>query len=156
VSASAVAQKSAGENTQSEDLVCEDFDTQAEAQDELDTDPSLSDTLDSNDNGEACDEVFGDSPGESSGGSQSGSSSGAGASAGGTTTGAPKKSPAAPKTPSPAPKTPPPAPNPPPVRDEGELMQAGGPSAGPVPMMPGGGCPKEFPQERDGACYSSP
>src|SRR4051812_46998575 len=82
-SASTVAQKTTGENTQSEDLICEDFDTQAEARDKLDMDPSLSDTLDSNNNGEACDEVFGDSLGESSDGSQPDTSSGAGASAGG-------------------------------------------------------------------------
>ena len=38
-------------------------------------------------------------------------------------------------------------------QDSGELMKAGGPSEGPVPVMPGGNCPKEFPTERGGACY---
>ena len=39
------------------------------------------------------------------------------------------------------------------AQDLGELMKAGGPSEGPVPVMPGGNCPKEFPTERGGACY---
>ncbi len=34
----------------------------------------------------------------------------------------------------------------------GELLQAGGPESGPVPRMPGGGCPEEFPIEAGGAC----
>lgn len=32
------------------------------------------------------------------------------------------------------------------------LLQAGGPANGPMPLMPGGGCPKEFPVEENGAC----
>lgn len=35
----------------------------------------------------------------------------------------------------------------------GQLMNAGGPADGPIPVMPGGSCPTEFPVERDGACY---
>jgi len=53
-----------------------------------------------------------------------------------------------PKTPSPAPKTPSPAP-----KDSGTLMNAGGPTTGPMPMMPNGSCPREFPTVRDSACY---
>ena len=33
------------------------------------------------------------------------------------------------------------------------LLNAGGPTTGPVPPMPGGGCPAEFPVSRNGACY---
>jgi hypothetical protein len=33
------------------------------------------------------------------------------------------------------------------------LFQAGGPEGGPVPLMPNGSCPREFPTARDGACY---
>jgi hypothetical protein len=33
------------------------------------------------------------------------------------------------------------------------LMNAGGPTAGPVPLMPGGGCPEEYPVRRHEACY---
>jgi hypothetical protein len=35
----------------------------------------------------------------------------------------------------------------------GNLLEAGGPSSGPVPLMPEGGCPREFPTMRYGACY---
>jgi len=35
----------------------------------------------------------------------------------------------------------------------GNLLEAGGPSSGPLPLMPDGGCPREFPTMRDGACY---
>ena len=35
----------------------------------------------------------------------------------------------------------------------GTLMNAGGPSEGPAPKMPGGGCPEEFPVEKDHGCY---
>ena len=35
----------------------------------------------------------------------------------------------------------------------GSLLEAGGPSSGPLPLMPNGGCPREFPTMRDGACY---
>jgi hypothetical protein len=40
-----------------------------------------------------------------------------------------------------------------PQQKAGQLMNAGGPADGPIPLMPGGGCPAEFPTERDGACY---
>jgi hypothetical protein len=40
------------------------------------------------------------------------------------------------------------------ANDGGELMEAGGPAAGPVPTMSGGSCPPEFPVERDGACWA--
>jgi hypothetical protein len=36
---------------------------------------------------------------------------------------------------------------------KGELFDAGGPSVGPVPLMPDGGCPAEFPVGRNWACH---
>ena len=36
---------------------------------------------------------------------------------------------------------------------DGDLLKAGGPTYGPVPLAPGGGCPEEYPIERGGACY---
>ena len=36
-----------------------------------------------------------------------------------------------------------------------DLMEAGGPAAGPLPLMPGGGCPGEFPVREGDACYAS-
>ncbi|MDQ3637603.1 MAG: hypothetical protein M3426_06355 [Actinomycetota bacterium] len=35
------------------------------------------------------------------------------------------------------------------------LLEAGGPGEGPVPPMPSGGCPKEFPLQKGKACYYS-
>lgn len=37
---------------------------------------------------------------------------------------------------------------------EDNLLRAGGPDDGPLPLMPGGGCPREYPLELSGACYS--
>jgi hypothetical protein len=36
-----------------------------------------------------------------------------------------------------------------------DLFVAGGPSSGPVPLMPDGSCPAEYPLERSGVCYPS-
>jgi hypothetical protein len=49
------------------------------------------------------------------------------------------------------PPPPPPRPTPPP--NQGELFKAGGPSDGPAPMLPSGGCPKEYPEQQGGACF---
>lgn len=38
---------------------------------------------------------------------------------------------------------------------KGDLLEAGGPQSGPMPLMPGGGCPAEFPVERGDACHSA-
>jgi hypothetical protein len=35
----------------------------------------------------------------------------------------------------------------------GDLFDSGGSNIGPVPLMPDGGCPSQFPAERNGACY---
>jgi hypothetical protein len=34
-----------------------------------------------------------------------------------------------------------------------DLFESGGPRSGPLPLMPDGGCPKEFPVRTNGACY---
>ena len=36
------------------------------------------------------------------------------------------------------------------------LFESGGPEDGPVPPMPGGGCPEEFPVEKGDGCYAGP
>ncbi len=43
------------------------------------------------------------------------------------------------------------SPTPQPPRD---LFNAGGPSNGPVPLMPDGDCPVEYPEKHNGLCYS--
>ena len=37
--------------------------------------------------------------------------------------------------------------------DTRRLLEAGGPTTGPVTTIPGGGCPKEYPVERGGVCH---
>jgi endonuclease YncB( thermonuclease family) len=55
-------------------------------------------------------------------------------------------------TPTPAPTpSPSPAPSPPPI--ERTILESGGPEGGPVPLMPGGGCPVEYPTQRGALCY---
>jgi len=48
--------------------------------------------------------------------------------------------------------SPPPSP---PDRNPGMLMEAGGSTEGPVPRMPSGSCPKEFPVEKGQGCYGA-
>ena len=66
------------------------------------------------------------------------------------TTPKPKTTPSPPPPPRPSPPPPPrptPAPAPP--------FKAGGVEAGPVPLMPNGSCPKEFPIKQGKACYAA-
>jgi micrococcal nuclease len=55
-----------------------------------------------------------------------------------------------PPKPIPEPTTPAPPPLPPPERT---VLDSGGPENGPVPLMPDGGCPVEYPHERGALCY---
>lgn len=61
----------------------------------------------------------------------------------------PKTSPP-PRPPTPPPPSPPPSPQP---KTPSTALKSGGVADGPVPLMPGGECPKEFPNQRAGACY---
>lgn len=141
-------------------LFCEDFDSQAEAQQYLREDPSDPDELDEEegeDDGIACENFSYDNPEEdlnpvTEAIDEPEATSGARP----TTTPSPPPPSTTPRpTPPPPPPTPPrpPAPSPPPAPNPGTLMNAGGPTTGPVPQTPDGSCPKEFPQERSGACY---
>jgi hypothetical protein len=67
-----------------------------------------------------------------------------------TATASPSPTPA-PTTPAPTTPEPTRSPAPKPNRD---LFDAGGPTVGPAPLMPGGGCPKEYPIKRADACYT--
>jgi hypothetical protein len=40
-----------------------------------------------------------------------------------------------------------------PDQQPADLFNAGGPTDGPVPLMPDGSCPAVFPVEQNGACY---
>ena len=64
--------------------------------------------------------------------------------------------PAAPQPTTPQPTTPQPTtPQPAPATPLGDrtVLDSGGPENGPVPLMPGGGCPVEYPIERGDLCY---
>ena len=150
------------EGLSGEDILdCPDFEDQQEAQDSLEADPSDPDKLDADGDGQACEEEFGDEAGGSTtGDSTTGGSTTRDSTMGDSTTGTPKTPSPAPKTPPPAPKTPPPPPKapsppppPPPSPPPAPPFNAGGPSSGPVPIMPGGDCPKEFPAKRGEVCY---
>ena len=68
-------------------------------------------------------------------------------------TSAPASTPAS-TSPPPKPK-PSPKPKPPPKpKPKGNLFDSGGPTVGPAPLMPDGGCPKEYPIKRADACYT--
>ena len=57
-------------------------------------------------------------------------------------------------SPTPEPTRPEPAPSPSATpQPNPDLLDAGGPENGPVPLMPHGGCPAEFPVARDNLCY---
>ena len=63
----------------------------------------------------------------------------------------PSPSPSPGPSPSPSP-SPSPGPSPQP-KGPSTILNSGGPEDGPVPIMPGGGCPKEFPVEKGKGCY---
>jgi hypothetical protein len=66
-----------------------------------------------------------------------------------------KLSPSEKSFPPPPKQQPPPQPAPPPqpTPAPAPAFKAGGSEAGPVPLMPSGGCPKEFPVKQGNACY---
>ncbi len=41
----------------------------------------------------------------------------------------------------------------PPTPPRGPTLDSGGPEHGPVPLLPGGSCPAEYPVQRGGVCY---
>ena len=112
---------------QTDQYDCASFGSQESAQAELSKDLSDPSNLDGDDDGIACERLLGGSPSAT-------------ATATATATASPTAtatvSPTA--TASPAPKT---------------VLDSGGPEHGPVPLMPGGRCPEEYPVERGGACY---
>ena len=150
-------------------LDCDDYASQAEAQAALREDPSDPNVLDEDpgpDDGIACETTQYDDPARDEVPVTEAVGDGASSPPSTTiTTPPPTSSPpprTSPPTSSPPPKMPPPttgasppgstaSPNPEPPRD---LFNAGGPTNGPVPLMPDGGCPEAFPVKRGGLCYS--
>ncbi len=111
---------------QADQYDCASFGSQESAQAELERDPSDPNNLDSDGNGVACDDQSTSTTSSAPPSSVSPSS-------------APPSRPSAPPTPRPQ-RTP-------------TLLNAGGPTNGPVPVMADGDCPVEFPNKRNGRCF---
>lgn len=121
---------------QSSQLECAGFASQESAQTALERDPSDPSGLDPDGNGRACDDYDYDDSDTDDSESTSPSS--------------PSPSSASPGSVSNPPSTASPRPE---AQGDRNLFASGGPKTGPVPRMPDGGCPAEFPVKRDGLCY---
>jgi hypothetical protein len=130
---------------QSNQYDCASFGSQQSAQAELERSPSDPNDLDPDGNGRACDDydysastTTQSSPSPSSTSPSSPSPS--------------NPSPSSPSPSSPSPSSPSPSSKPSPQGDR-NLLDAGGPTKGPAPLMPDGGCPPEFPTKHKNLCY---
>ena len=123
---------------QADQYDCASFGSQESAQAELERDPSDPNDLDPDGNGRACDDYDYSTSAANSPLPSSPSPSTA--------------SPSSPSPSTPSPSSPSPSPKPRPQGDR-NLLNAGGPTKGPVPLMPGGGCPPEFPTEQNNLCF---
>jgi hypothetical protein len=115
---------------QSNQYDCASFGSQQSAQAELERNPSDPNDLDPDGNGRACDDY-----------DYSASTTTQSSPSPGTTTQSSTSS----SSPSPSSKP----------RPQGDrnLLDAGGPTKGPVPLMPDGSCPPEFPTKHKNLCY---
>jgi hypothetical protein len=133
---------------QSNQYNCASFGSQRSAQAELERDPSDPYDLDSDDNGSACDD-YDYSASTTSNISTSNTTQS------NTTQSSTSPSSASPSSASPSsasPSSPSPTSNPRPQGDR-NLLDAGGPTNGPAPLMPDGTCPLEFPTKHNNLCY---
>jgi hypothetical protein len=125
---------------QADQYDCASFGSQDSAQAELERDPSDPNNLDPDGNGRACDDYDYGSSSTSSAPSSSASPSSASSSnpsPRSVSTGDPSSSA------SPSPKS----------QGDKNLFNSGGPTSGPVPLMPNGACPPAFPVKHNGLCY---
>jgi hypothetical protein len=123
---------------QSNQYNCASFGSQQSAQAELERDPSDPNGLDTDGNGRACDDY-----------DYSASTTNT------STQSSPSPSTASPSTASPSspsPNSSSPSSRSRPLGDR-NLLAAGGPTNGPAPLMPDGGCPPEFPTKHKNLCY---
>jgi hypothetical protein len=123
---------------QSDQYDCASFGSQQSAQAELERDPSDPNDLDSDGNGRACDD-YDYSASTSNTATQSSPSP--------RTTSRSSPSASSPSASSPSPTS-----TPEPQGDR-NLLNAGGPTNGPAPLMPDGTCPPEFPTKHKNLCY---
>jgi hypothetical protein len=115
---------------------CSSFPSQEAAQAALERDPSDPYNLDTDGNGLACDgNVYSTNTANNLSSSSASPSS--------TSSSSPFPSSPSPSSTSPRPGS----------RTTNDLLQSGGPTSGPVPLMPNGGCPAEFPTKHAKLCY---
>ena len=110
---------------------CASFGSQASAQAELERDPSDPSNLDADDDGQACEDY------DYGTGVNSSPLPDTTSRASPTSSPSPSSSASASATPQP----------------DRNLFDSGGPEKGPVPLMPDGGCPVEYPTQRGDLCY---
>jgi hypothetical protein len=122
---------------------CASFGSQESAQAELERDPSDPSNLDPDGNGRACDDYDYSASTTNSTTINSASPSSPSPSS-------PSPSSSSPSKLSPSSLSASPKPRP---QGDRNLLDAGGPTNGPVPLMPGGGCPSEFPAKHNNLCY---
>jgi hypothetical protein len=107
---------------------CQSFGSQQSAQAELERNPTDPYNLDPDKDGQACEDY----------------DYGSGSTASPTVTSSPTTTSSPTSTASPTPTS---------DQYNRELFKAGGPTSGPVPLMPDGSCPAEYPVRQNGACY---
>ncbi|HEX5848955.1 MAG TPA: hypothetical protein VFY59_07130 [Rubrobacter sp.] len=114
---------------------CSSFDSQQSAQAALERDPSDPDDLDADGNGSACDDYDYSTTSNTQSSPLPSSASPGSSSTSDSSTSSPSPSSGS--------------------RPQGDrtLLDAGGPTSGPVPLMPGGTCPPEFPTKQQDLCY---
>jgi hypothetical protein len=123
---------------QSNQYNCASFGSQQSAQAELERDPSDPNDLDSDGNGRACDDY--DYSASTTNNTISST----------TTQRSPSPSTTSPSSPSSSSPSPSSKPRP---QGDRNLLNAGGPTNGPAPLMPDGTCPPEFPTKHKNLCY---
>jgi hypothetical protein len=125
---------------QSNQYDCASFGSQQSAQAELERSPSDPNDLDPDGNGRACDDYdYSASTTTQSTTTQSSPSPSS-------------TSPSSPSSSSPTPSSRSPSSKPTPQGDR-NLLDAGGSTKGPAPLMPDGSCPPEFPTKHKNLCY---
>ena len=117
---------------------CASFGSQESAQAELERDPSDPSNLDPDGNGRACDDYDYSASTTNSTTINSASPS------------SPSPSSSSPSKLSPSSLSASPKPRP---QGDRNLLDAGGPTKGPAPLMPDGGCPPEFPTKHNNLCF---
>ena len=133
---------------------CASFGSQEAAQAELDRDPRDPNNLDPDGDGQACDDYSYSGGGTTTSASPASTSASPESTTGGSQSNAsPTSSPSASASPGSDASASAGSQDDDSSKDRDDLMRSGGPSDGPVPLMPDGGCPAEFPTRQDGLCY---